>query len=64
MFQGEHINRRGNFSFFIPGSKESASTEKKIYFVVPSFEAERFSLHLTKSVKRYSTELNPLSHDI
>ena len=31
---------------------------------MPSFKAERFSLHLTKYVKRYSTELNPLSHDI
>ena len=30
---------------------------------MPSFKAERFSLHLTKYVKRYSTELNPLSHD-
>ena len=63
MFQGEHISRRGNFSFYILGGKELASTEKKNYFVVPSFKAFKV-LHLTKCVKRYSTELNPLSHDI
>ena len=48
MFEGKYISR-----------KLRAGTEKTFfYIVVLSFKVEKFSLHLTKYVKRYSTELN------
>ena len=35
-----------------------------VYFLVPGFKAETFSLPLTKYAKRYNMKLNSLSHDI
>ena len=34
------------------------------YSAVLGFKAEKFSLHLTKYINRYSMKLNSLSHDI
>ena len=45
----------------MPRSKKLV--QKNIFFVVPGFKAEMFSLLLTKYAKRYSMRLNSPSHD-